>query len=83
MTMKDLMRSLKDEWALKNKELYNEQGSVIFNAYLQNLSHTVSVVLAAAAGRKVRVDLTQGRNKFKKMKLNVTSMHQNKFRRTK
>jgi hypothetical protein len=34
VTLKELMQSLKDEWNVKNKELYNEQGSVIFNSYL-------------------------------------------------
>jgi len=77
------MGAFKDEWDLKTKELYNEQGIVSYTAHLPNLSNTLAALLSQVTGQKLKVDLTQGNSTLKKMQINVTSIHQNKFRRTK
>lgn len=69
------MGSFKNEWDLKTKELYNEQCLVSYTAYLHNLSRTVAAQLSQIMGRKLRVNLSQGRRGFKKMQINVTSVH--------
>lgn len=52
------MGAFKDEWDLKTKELYNEQGYVSYTAYLPNLSNTVGALLSQIYGNKLKVDLT-------------------------
>ena len=64
--LSDAMQELKDEWDFTTKSLYNPSASVLYDAYLVNLSHTVAMNLIHMTGRKVRVDLTQ-RKPAKKM----------------
>lgn len=67
LNLGDMMGDFKDKWDLKTKELYNEQMYVSYTAYLPNLSHTIAALLSQIVGRKLRVNLTQGKRKLKKM----------------
>ena len=63
-------------------DMYNPNPSVLYDAYLINLSHTVAARLSQIAGKNMRVNLRQGKP-FKKIQINVTTVHQTKFRLTK
>ena len=76
------MKQCKDEWDLTTADLYNPSPSVLYDCYLVNASHTIAAQLSKIAGRKMRVNLTQGKH-FKKIQINVTTVHQSKFRLTK
>ena len=78
----DLMFEMKDEWELTTSDMYNPSPQVLYDAYTHNLSHTVAAKLSQIAGRNMRVNLSQGKP-FKKIQINVTTVHQTKFRLTK
>ena len=63
-------------------DMYNPSPSVLYDAYLINLSHTVAARLTQITGKNMRVNLRQGKP-FKKIQINVTTVHQTKFRLTK
>ena len=79
---RELMNETKDEWELTTADMYNPSPQVLYDAYLVNLSNTVAAKLSQIAGRNMRVNLRQGKP-FKKIQINVSTVHQTKFRLTK
>ena len=71
---RDLMNETKDEFEMTTADMYNPSPSVLYDAYLINLSHTVAARLSQIAGRNMRVNLRQGKP-FKKIQINVTTVH--------
>ena len=71
---RDLMFETKDEWEMTTADMYNPSPSVLYDAYLINLSHTIAARLSQIAGKNVRVNLRQGKP-FKKIQINVTTIH--------
>ena len=51
------MFETKDEWEMTTADMYNPSPSVLYDAYLVNLTHTVAARLSQIAGRNVRVNL--------------------------
>ena len=68
------MQECKEEFELTTEDMYNPSPSVLYDAYLVNLSHTVAARLTQIAGRNMRVNLRQEKP-FKKIQINVTTVH--------
>ena len=68
------MNFWKDEWEFTTEDMYNGSPSVLYDAYLVHLSHTVAAKLSQIAGRSMRINLCQGKP-FKKIQVNVTTVH--------
>lgn len=60
------MTEVKEEWDMSTADMYNPSPSVLYDAYLINLSHTVAARLSQIAGKNMRVNLRQGKP-FKKI----------------
>ena len=71
---RDLMNFWKDEWEFTTEDMYNGSPSVLYDAYLVHLGHTVAAKLSQIAGRSMRINLRQGKP-FKKIQVNVTTVH--------
>ena len=69
-------------WQLENEDMYNSAPMVLYDAYLINLSSTISARLSKICNKRIRVNLRQ-RKDPKKIQITVTTVHQNKYRLTK
>ena len=68
------MDECREEWEFTTADMYNPSPSVLYDAYLIHLSHTVASKLSQIAGKNMRVNLRQGKP-FKKIQINVTTVH--------
>jgi hypothetical protein len=55
------MTKLKDDWDLKNLELYNKDGNVHYSAYTEHLGHTIKALIRHTAGLRLNPRLKRGK----------------------
>ena len=68
------MNQCKELWQFENEDMYNTAPMVLYDAYLDNLSNTISSRLAKICNKDVRVNLRQQKAP-KKIQITVTTVH--------
>ena len=69
------MQHYKEEWDLRANQLYNPEGSVQFNCYLDHLSDTIQAQLGFKYTTNLDIDLREGKNVSGKTTITVTTVH--------